>query len=193
MAEIGGTFVHPYNDPFVIAGQGTVGLEIADDCAAFGIAPDVVFVPCSGGGLTAGVTLAVTERFSSAKVYAAEPAGFDDYARSLKAGQPERNARLSGSICDALLAPEPGAIGFQINKQRLAGAVAVGDAQALSAVGLAFDELRLVLEPSGAIGLAALLTGQIEVAGRTIVVVLSGGNVDEAMLADGLRNYRKGS
>ena len=92
VAEVGGAFIHPYNDPFVIAGQGTVGLEIADDCAALGIAPDVVVVPCSGGGLTAGVTLAVTERFPEARIYTAEPEGFDDYARSLKAGKPERNA-----------------------------------------------------------------------------------------------------
>jgi threonine dehydratase len=192
VADIGGTFVHPYNDPLVISGQGTVGLEIADDCTALGIAPNVVLVPCSGGGLSAGVALAVTGRFPRVAVYAAEPAGFDDYARSLKAGKPERNTRLSGSICDALLAPEPGAIGFQINKERLAGAVAASDREVLYAVGLACDEMRLVLEPSGAMGLAALLAGRVEAAGKTIVVVLSGGNVDDRMLTDGLRVYRSG-
>ncbi len=193
LAEVGGAFIHPYNDPFVIAGQGTVGLEIADDCAALGIAPDIVAVPCSGGGLTAGVTLAVTERFPEAAIYTAEPAGFDDYARSLKAGVPERNASQAGSICDALMAPEPGAIGWEINRARLAGGLVASDAETLVAVGCAFDELRLVVEPGGAVGLAALLAGRLDTAGRTIVIVLSGGNIGDAMLADGRAAYRAGA
>ncbi len=191
-AELGATFVHPYNDPFVVAGQGTVGLEIADDCAALGFSPDIVLVPCSGGGLTAGVALAVTTRFPDTAVYAAEPAGFDDYRRSLAAGKPQRNPKLAGSICDALLAPEPGPIGFSINKERLAGAVTASDAAVLHALGLVFDETRLVVEPSGALGLAALLRGSVDAAGRTVVVVLSGGNVDDARLAEGIAAYRAG-
>lgn len=188
--ELGGAIVHPYNDPFVIAGQGTVGLEIADDCAVLGVEPEIVLVPCSGGGLTAGVTLAVTERFPAARIYAAEPEGFDDYARSLKSGTRERNARPSGSVCDALLVPQPGPIGFEINRKRLAGAVAASDPEALAGAGLCFDELRLVVEPSGAVGLAALLAGRIEVGGRTVVIVLSGGNIADDTLAEALSAYR---
>jgi threonine dehydratase len=188
--EEGFVLVHPYNNFHVIAGQGTVGLEIAEDCAAAGIAPDVVLVPCSGGGLAAGVSLAVTERFPQARVYAAEPTGFDDYARSLSAGKPQRNAGLSGSICDALLASEPGAIGWEINKRRLAGAVSATDAEALYALGYAFDELKLVVEPGGAVGLAALLAGRPPVAGLNVVVVLSGGNISDETLKSGIEAYR---
>jgi threonine dehydratase len=192
--EVGGAFVHPFDDPFVIAGQGTVGLEIAEDSAALGFAPDVVLVPCSGGGLSAGVAVGVQERFPQAEVFPAEPAGFDDYARSLAAGERQRNASLAGSICDALLAPEPGAISFEIGRERFAGAVSASDAEALQAVGLCFDELRLVVEPGGAVGLAALLAGRIPAAGRNVVVVLSGGNIGDDVLARALEAYRsKGS
>jgi threonine dehydratase len=188
--EVGGSFVHPYDNPFVIAGQGTVGREIAEDCDALGIAPDVVVVPCSGGGLSAGVTLALTDRFPRIASYTAEPKGFDDYARSLAAGRPERNAKLAGSICDALLAPTPGAISFALSQKRLAGGLTASDADALVAVGLVFDELRLVVEPGGAVGLAALLAGRLEISGKTVVIVLSGGNVGDDILADGVRAYR---
>jgi threonine dehydratase len=190
VAEVGGSFIHPFNDPNVIAGQGTTGLEIIEDCGSLGIAPEIVVVPCSGGGLTAGIALAVTERFPSARIYTAEPEGFDDYSRSLKSGKPERNARTYGSICDALLVPDPGPIGFEINKKRLAGGLVASDPETLIAVGYAFDELRLVVEPGGAVGLAALLAGRLDVAGKTVVIVLSGGNLGDDMLADGLRAYR---
>jgi threonine dehydratase len=189
-AETGSAFIHPYNDPFVIAGQGTVGLEIADDCEAAGIAPDIVVTPCSGGGLTAGLSLAVTTRFANAEVYAAEPEGFDDYARSLESGAPQSNRSQSGSVCDALMAPSPGPIGWEINRTRLAGAVCASDAEALAAAGLAHEELRLVVEPSGAVGLAALLAGELEAEGRIVVVVLSGGNIGDDMVADALAAYR---
>jgi threonine dehydratase len=188
--ELGGAVVHPFNDPFVIAGQGTVGLEIAEDCAALGIAPEIVVVPCSGGGLTAGVTLAIAERFPAARLYSAEPEDFDDYARSLESGKRERNARRTGSICDALLVPEPGLVGWEINRKRLAGGLVASDAEALLAVGLCFDETKLVVEPGGAVGLAALLAGRLDVRGRTVVVVLSGGNIGDEMLAEGVRAYR---
>jgi threonine dehydratase len=188
--ETGSAFIHPYNDPFVIAGQGTVGLEIADDCEAAGIAPDIVVTPCSGGGLTAGVSLAVTTRFAGARVFAAEPEGFDDYARSLQSGAPESNQGQSGSVCDALMAPSPGPIGWEINRTRLAGAVSANDAEALAAAGLAHDELRLVVEPSGAVGLGALLAGKLKAEGRVVVIVLSGGNIGDDMLADALAAYR---
>lgn len=188
--ELGCVLVHPFNDPAVIAGQGTVGLEIAEDAATLGITPNIAVVPCSGGGLAAGVALALTEKFPDVGVYVAEPQGFDDYGRSLTSGKPQRNERLAGSICDALLAPSPGAIGFAMNRERLAGGVTASDPETLIAVGFAFDELRLVVEPGGAVGLAALLAGRLEVKGKTVVVVLSGGNLGDEILTEGLRAYR---
>jgi threonine dehydratase len=134
--EEGLAFIHPYNDPDVIAGQGTAGLEIAADCAALGIAPDTLVVPCSGGGLAAGTTLAIKDRFPDAGVYVAEPRDFDDYARSLGAGSRQSNTLRGGSLCDALLAEMPGAIGWHINsKARRRGPRATGGA--LYAVGFA--------------------------------------------------------
>jgi threonine dehydratase len=190
LAAAGGAMIHPYNDPRVIAGQGTAGLEIADDLEAAGVEPDVVLTPCSGGGLTAGLALALTERFPGVAIHAVEPEGFDDYARSLAAGRPVRNDRLAGSVCDALLSPEPGPIGFAINRERLAGAVSVSDEEALRAVGFAYEALRLIVEPGGAVALAALLEGRVEVAGRNAVVVLSGGNVGDDVLAKAVATYR---
>jgi threonine dehydratase len=187
IAEHGGTLIHPYNDLNVIAGQGTAGLEIAEDCAAAALRPDVVAIPCGGGGLSAGVGLAVRDRFPAAAIVLVEPEGFDDYARSLREDRIVANAAMSGSVCDALLAPSPGSIGFAINRTNAAYAVAVSDAEALAAVAYAFRELKLVVEPGGAVALAALLSGRFETAGRTVVLVLSGGNVDEAVLQRALR------
>jgi threonine dehydratase len=186
-------FVHPFNDARVIAGQGTVGLEIAEDCAAMRLAPDMVVVPCSGGGLAAGTALALQERFAETAVFVAEPAAFDDYGRSLATGERQRNAAMGGSICDALLAPEPGAISWEIGRERMAGGVKATDAEVLRAIGFAFDELRLAVEPGGAVALAALLAGGIEAAGRTIILVLSGGNVADDTLAAGVASYRGAS
>lgn len=190
--EEGLAFIHPFNNPMVIAGQGTAGLEVAEDCQALGIAPDVVLVPCSGGGLVAGTALAVTEHFPGASIYTAEPNDFDDYRRSLSAGAPVRNPRKSGSVCDALLSPTPGAIGWEINRSRLAGGVSASDDEALRAVGFAFDEFRLVVEPGGAVGLAALLAGRLDVRGRNVVIMLSGGNIGDEALAGAIRAYRGG-
>ncbi|MFN0153073.1 MAG: threonine/serine dehydratase [Gaiella sp.] len=176
--ELGATLVPPYDDPYVIAGQGTVGLEIAEDLERAGAAPDLVAVNVSGGGLIAGVSLAVTRRFPGARVFAAEPAGFDDHARSLAGGSRLRNTRVTGSICDALLASEPGELTFEINRALLAGGVAATDEEVERAVAFAFRELKLVVEPSGAVALAALLDGRLDAEGKTVVIVLSGGNVD---------------
>ena len=191
-AEEGLVFVHPYNDPDVIAGQGTAALEIAADCVAMGVAPDSVVVPCSGGGLGAGTALAINDRFPTAAVFVAEPRDFDDYSRSLKSGSPEVNRLRGGSLCDALLAESPGSIGWAINRTGLAGGVTASDEEALHAVGLAYDELRLVVEPGGAVGLAALLAGRLEADGRTVVIMLSGGNVSDEVLAEAIRVYRSG-
>jgi threonine dehydratase len=184
VAQTGGAFIHPYNDPNVIAGQGTVGLEIAAACQSEGWRPDAVLVPCSGGGFSAGVNLAMTARGTGARIYVVEPAGFDDYGRSLASGSPQRNAEMAGSICDALMAPTPGAISFAINRSLGAGALAVSDDDALAAMAFAFGTLKLVVEPGGATGLAALLSGRFDARGKAVVVVLSGGNVDpERMMA----------
>lgn len=182
IAEHGGVLVHPYNDPNVIAGQGTAGLEIAEDCAAAGVRPDMVVIPCGGGGLSAGVGLAVRDRFPAAAIVLVEPENFDDYARSLREDRIVANAANSGSVCDALLAPSPGPVGFAINRANGATAEAVGDTEALAAVAFAFRELKLVVEPGGAAALAAVLSERLEIKDRTVVVVLSGGNVDEAVL-----------
>jgi threonine dehydratase len=183
LAEHGGVLVHPYNDPNVIAGQGTIGLELAAQCRERRTAPDAVLVSCGGGGLSAGVGLAVRSEFPGAGVYLVEPAGFDDYGRSLVAGAIVANTNTSGSVCDALLAPSPGATGFAINRANHAHGVVVSDEEALAAVAFAFRELKLVVEPGGAVGLAAMLTRRVpDLAGRAAVVVLSGGNIEPATL-----------
>jgi threonine dehydratase len=176
--------VHPFDDPDVMSGQGTAGLELMEQAAVLGRLPDAVLVPCSGGGLASGVALAVKASAPTCEVWAVEPAGFDDLARSLESGQREKNARLSGSICDALLSPSPGAITFEVLRRNLAGSVTATDAEVRTAIRFAYHELKLVLEPGGAIALAALLHGRIAPAGRTIAVVLSGGNIDPSLFAE---------
>jgi threonine dehydratase len=184
VAGTGAAHIHPFDDPAVIAGQGTAGLEIADELDRLGAVPDRLFIPCGGGGLSAGVGLALRDRFPDIGLTLVEPEGFDDYRRSLRVGERLSNSRFSGSLLDALLAPSPGAIGFAINRTLGAHSVTVSDAEALRAVAIAFRELKLSVEPGGAAGLAALL-GE-DLAGRTVVVVLSGGNIDEAVLARAL-------
>jgi threonine dehydratase len=179
----GATLVPPYDDPMVIAGQGTVGREIAEDMAALGLAPDIVVAPVSGGGLVAGVATAVKARFPQAMVMSAEPEAFDDHARSLRAGRREPHRGEGRTICDALMASIPGEITFSINSQLLTQGVTASDAEVGVAVGFAFRELKLVVEPGGAVGLAALLAGHIDARGKNIVIVLSGGNVDADLFA----------
>jgi threonine dehydratase len=170
--------VPPYDDPFVIAGQGTTGREIVEDLAALGLAPDVVVVSASGGGLTAGIALAVKARVPHATLFTAEPEGFDDHARSFKSGRREKNAALTGTICDALMSQTPGELTFAINRALVGHGAAVSDQEVAAAVAFAFRELKLVVEPGGAVALAALLAGKIDVKGKVAVAVLSGGNVD---------------
>ncbi len=179
----GATLVKPYDDPFVIAGQGTAGREIAEDMATLGITPDVVVAPASGGGLIAGVATAVKARFPSADIIVAEPEAFDDHSLSLRAGKRERHQGSGRTICDALMAAIPGELTFAINSQLLSRGVVASDAEVGAAVAFAFNELKLVVEPGGAVGLAALLAGRIDTRDKTIVVVLSGGNVDADMFA----------
>src|SRR6201996_8520311 len=179
----GATLVRPYDDPFVIAGQGTVGRESAEDMAALGLAPDIVVAPVSGGGLIAGIATAVKARFPQAMLMSAEPDGFDDHARSLRAGRREPPRAEGRTICDALMASIPGEITFAINSRLLTQGVTTSDPEVAVAVGFAFRELKLVVEPGGAVGLAALLAGHIDTRGKTIAIVLSGGNVDAELFA----------
>jgi threonine dehydratase len=179
----GATLVRPYDDPFVIAGQGTVGREIAEDMAARGMTPDIVIAPASGGGLVAGVATAVKARYPQAMLMSAEPDAFDDHARSLRAGKREPHGSKGRTICDALMAAIPGEITFAINSRLLAKGVTASDAEVGEAVGFAFRELKLAVEPGGAVGLAALLAGHIDARGKNVVIVLSGGNVDADMFA----------
>ena len=179
----GATLVRPYDDPFVIAGQGTAGREIAEDMAALGLTPDIVVAPASGGGLIAGVATAVKARFPQAEIIVAEPEAFDDHTRSLRAGKREAHRASGPTICDALMASIPGELTFAINSRLLSRGVTASDDEVAAAVGFAYRELKLVVEPGGAVGLAALLAGRIDAKGKNVVIVLSGGNVDADLYA----------
>jgi len=174
----GAVLVPPFDDPYVIAGQGTAGREICEDLEKLGLKPDVVVVGASGGGLIAGIALAIKARVPGAKFYSAEPEGFDDTLRSFKSGKRETNPRMSGTICDALMTNTPGVITWEINRKLVGEGVYASDAEVGRAVAFAFRELKLVVEPGGAIGLAALLAGKLDIKGKVVVAVLSGGNVD---------------
>lgn len=186
-AETGATLVPPYDDAHVIAGQGTVGLEIDRQVTALSIEPDQVLCCCGGGGLIAGTSLALKARRPDLPILACEPEDFDDTARSLASGTRESVAPDARSICDALMAPRPGVITFAINSHTLAGGLVASDEEVREAMRVAFQTLKLVVEPGGAIALAAILAGRIEARGRTSVVVLSGGNTDPDFFAEVLR------
>lgn len=176
--ERGLALIKPFDDANVIAGQGTAGREIGEE-----ISPDIVLSPGSGGGLASGVAIALPE----AKLFAIEPEGHDDITRSLKSGKRERNAPGIRSICDGLLTEEMGDITYEIARTRFAGALAIPEIEVKRAMAFAFKNLKLVLEPSGAIALAAALTGAVEITGKTVAVIASGGNVDRETFIDALR------
>jgi threonine dehydratase len=178
------TLIPPFDHPLIIAGQGTVGLEIAEDMAAWGEIPDQILVPCGGGGLISGIATAVISKFPDCAIHAVEPEGFDDTGRSLVSGSRESVDRDARSICDALLVPTPGELTFPINQRLLAGEVSVSDDQARHAMAFSFRHLKLVAEPGGAVALAAVLGGLVNCESKTTIVVMSGGNVDPAMFAD---------
>jgi threonine dehydratase len=177
-AARGAVLVPPYDDALIIAGQGTAGREIVEDLAALGLMPDVVVVTASGGGLTAGIALAIKARAPNTLLYTAEPQDFDDHARSFRSGQREQNTAITGTICDALMARMPGKLTFAINQSLVGAGVVASDAEVAAAVAFAFSELKLVVEPGGAVALAALMTGKVDVTNKIAVAVLSGGNVD---------------
>ncbi len=188
-AERNLTLIRPYDEPLVIAGQGTVGLEIAEQVRDAGVTEGEVLVCCGGGGLTSGISLALADQAPGLKVRTAEPEGFDDVKRSLAAGSPVPNNAPSGSICDAILTPEPGEITFPILQRHCGAGMAVTDEECLHAMALAFLRLKIVLEPGGAAALAATLFHGQELSGDAVIAVATGGNVDADIFAMALERY----
>jgi len=172
--------IKPFDDPLVIAGQASVGLEIAAQCEA---AEAQVLVPCGGGGLTSGIALALSKARPAWQVHPVEPEGFDDATRSLISGKREENTRRDGSICDAIITPSVGEITFPILHKYCAAGVVVSEDEALQAMALAFSRLKIVVEPGGAVALAAALFHSSQLSGDTVIAVASGGNVDADMFA----------
>ena len=173
--------IRPFEDVRVIAGQGTIGLEIAAQCAEAKAVPDQVISCCGGGGLIAGISTAVASEIPEAKIWAAEPEGFDDTIRSLESGQIQSVDPANRSICDAVVTPSPGEITFGINSRTLAGGFAVSDELVLQVMATAFKHLKLVIEPGGAVALAAALDNRLPGDTGCAVAVASGGNVDPQM------------
>jgi len=183
-AERGAEIVPSYDHEHIIVGQGTVGLEIAEQCAELGLRADQVLICCGGGGLTAGCAVALKAKLPDICIHTVEPDDFDDTARSLKAGKRLRVQASARSICDALQSPSPGKLTFEINRGLLGDGLSVSDDEVRAAMRFAFRNLKLVVEPGGAVALAAVLAGKIVTKGKTTVVVLSGGNVDRDLFAE---------
>lgn len=182
-AETGSVVVPAFDHERIIAGQGTVGLELMRQCADFGVTPDQALVSCSGGGLISGTALAVKTMSPETSVYPVEPEDFDDTARSLISGERETNDSGARSICDALQTERPGKLTFAINRKLLGAGLVVSDGEVKEAMRFAFRHLKLVVEPGGAVALAAVLSGKIDTRDKLTVIVLSGGNVDAEMFA----------
>jgi len=191
-ADRGLTLIKPYDEPEVIAGQGTCGLEIAEQAAAAGVTEADVLVCCGGGGLTAGIALALEARAPGLRARPCEPEGFDDTARSLAAGRVLGNDRLTGSICDAIMTPEPGQLTFPILRKLCGPGIVASDEDCLRAMAQAFLRLKIVLEPGGAVALAAALFQPDAVAGDTVIVVATGGNTDAATYTAALERFGAG-
>ncbi len=183
-AERNAELVPSYDHEHIIAGQGTVGLELAEAAISMGLPPDQVLIPCGGGGLTSGCAIALKSRLPDVSVYAVEPAEFDDTARSFHANERLRIDDSARSICDALQTPMPGELTFDINKALLRDVLTVSDDEVREAIRFAFRNLKLVVEPGGAVALAAVLSGKLETAGKTTAIVLSGGNIDVDLFAE---------
>lgn len=187
--ERGLTLIKPFDEPQVIAGQGTVGLEIAEQAAAHGVTKADVIVCCGGGGLTGGIALALEADAPQMRVRPAEPEGFDDVARSLKSGEIEKNDRASGNICDAIITPQPGEITFPIMHRLCGAGLIVSEDEVMKTMVHAFNRLKLVVEPGGAVALASALFRQDEIEGDDVIVVISGGNVDATVFQSALSRF----
>lgn len=186
--ERGLTLVKPFDEPQVIAGQGSTGLEIAEQAAEISVKKADVLVCCGGGGFTSGIALAVEADAPGLRVRPVEPENFDDMARSLQSGQIERNAKTSGSLCDAIITPSPGQITFPIIQRLCGPGIVVSEDEAMKAVAHAFLRLKLVAEPGGAVALAAALWHQDALEGDDVIVTISGGNVDSDVFARALES-----
>lgn len=183
------TLIQPFDDEEVIAGQGTVGLELVEQAAFLGVSRAEVLVCCGGGGLTSGIALALERHAPAMIARTSEPEGFDDVARSLASGRIERNERLSGSLCDAILTPSPGNLTFPILKRLCGAGLVVSEDEALHAMALAFEHLKIVLEPGGAVSLAAALFRGRDLNLPTAIAVVTGGNVDRAVFDKALARF----
>jgi threonine dehydratase len=183
-AERGAAMVPSYDHPHIIAGQGTVGLEIARQSLALGLPADQVLIPCGGGGLTSGCAVALKACLGDAVVYSVEPEHYDDTAKSLERGERVSVSKATPSICDALLAESPGQMTFDIMDRLNVRGLVVTEDEIKSAMRFAFRNLKLVVEPGGAAALAALLAGKLDTKDKTTVIVLSGGNVDVELFAE---------
>jgi threonine dehydratase len=188
-SERGLTLIKPFDEPQVIAGQGTTGLEIAQQAAELGVTKADVIVCCGGGGLTGGIALALEADAPEMRVRPAEPEGFDDVARSLRAGSIKSNAALSGNICDAIITVQPGDLTFPIMQRLCGSGLTVSEDEALHAMALAFSRLKLVAEPGGAVALAAALFRKDDIEGDDVIVTISGGNVDAALFQTALERF----
>ncbi|GGF50492.1 serine/threonine dehydratase [Azorhizobium oxalatiphilum] len=178
--ETGAVMVPPYDDEMIMAGQGTIGLEVAEQLSTLGVKADVLLCPVGGGGLIAGISTAIRALMPDTAVYCVEPEGFDDTRISLERGTRTANKPDARSICDAIVTQMPGEITFPVNLANLAGGLSVTDADVIAAVDVLFEATKLVVEPGGSVGFAALNSGRLTLDGRTAVVVLSGGNMDVA-------------
>lgn len=177
--EQGATLIPPFEYLPVIAGQGTIGVEVSDWLKQQNVTPDQLICCTGGGGLLAGISIGIHHHFPDVTIIAAEPEGFDDFKRSLESGKRVSNDPNARSICDAIVTPTPGEMTFAINSQHVSQAVAVSDDDALNAIAVAWQYLKIVAEPGGAVALAAILAGKVDVRNKTTVVIVSGGNVDQ--------------
>ena len=177
--DINAKIIPPFDDEKVIIGQGTAGIECIEQLNKINVTPDIVLCCCGGGGLIAGISTAIKEKFQNAKIYSVEPENFDDTKKSLKQNSIIPNSMKHNSICDALLADKPGKITFEINKLNLTSGLSVSDKEALIAMNTAFKYLKIVLEPGGAVALAAAIFKKIDIRDKNVLVIASGGNVDK--------------
>ena len=176
------TLIPPYNDADIIAGQGTIGLEAANQLLALGLTPDQAIGPIGGGGLIAGSATALKQHFPNITVWGAEPEGYDDAAHSIAAGLRLSNKNPPSSICDAIMTPMVGELNFPIMQHYLAGAKVVQEKHVLAAMLMCMQQLKVVVEPGGCVGLAAILNRSLAIKDKITLVILSGGNTDPAML-----------
>ena len=171
--------IPPFDHVDVINGQGTAGLECIEELEIKNIKPDIVLCCCGGGGLIAGISTAIKGKFKNSKIYSVEPDNFDDTKKSLEENKIVMNSMRDKSICDALLAEKPGNITFEINQKNLTAGLSVSDKESLMAMHAAFKYFKIILEPGGAVALAAAITSKIDIREKNVLVIASGGNVDK--------------